>query len=126
MSEPFNELVCRVYIDKATRTDVESILSVHFSFEPNERFMKAEYHEIEVRRNNEKWREGEMIDFTYWQAHVEIYGATAEPPGCVDLTTTVLRTLWEHGYPAVAACDFEHELPWSGGGTCPEMPPVRF
>lgn len=33
----------------------------------------------------------------------------------VDLTARVLTHLWPGGFPTVAACDYEDELPWRGG-----------
>jgi hypothetical protein len=33
----------------------------------------------------------------------------------VAITSEVLKAMWDAGIPAVAACDYEDELPWSGG-----------
>jgi hypothetical protein len=55
-------------------------------------------------------------DFVRWPVQIEF---EAEPftPGerVVELVSRVLKALWESGRPAVAACDFEDELPWGGG-----------
>ncbi|GAA3439133.1 hypothetical protein [Kutzneria kofuensis] len=55
-------------------------------------------------------------DFLLWPTIVELY-ADEEPAqrAIVRVTAELLRRSWDAGVPAVAACDFEDELPWSGG-----------
>lgn len=117
---------CCVYTGKATPEAVESLLSRHFSFVPRKDLMKVGSHMVEVRRSDEKWAEEEQVVFMQWPVHVELYGDHDDPSGFTELTATVLKLLWGQGYPAVAACDFEDELPWSGGGKSPVMPSERF
>ena len=126
MISPDDSIFCRIYTGRTTNKDVASLLSLHFSFEPRGRFMKVGNHEIEVRRSDEKWSEDEQDEFTKWPVHVELAGDPDEPADFVDLTATVLRLLWGQGFPSVAACDFEDELPWAGGIRHPEIPPQGF
>jgi hypothetical protein len=55
-------------------------------------------------------------DFVRWPLLVE---AEAEQPATarhmVETTRRILAGLWDSGRPAVAACDFEDDLPWHGG-----------
>jgi len=127
MIVPLDDTIeCCVYTGKATPDAVETLLSRRFSSAPRDDFIEVGSHLIEVRRSEEKWAEEEQVVFMQWPVYVELYGDPDDPSGVTDLTATVLRTLWEHGYPAVAACDFEHELPWSGGIQSPVMPPEHF
>ncbi len=105
---------------------MENLLTRRLSHVPHKHYMKVGNHMVEVRRSDEKWAEEEQVVFMQWPVHVELYGDHDDPQGFTELTATVLRLLWAHGYSAVAACDFEHELPWSGGIQSPVMPPERF
>jgi hypothetical protein len=55
-------------------------------------------------------------DFIGWPTIVEV---EAEPEASdrsiVALTSRIVESLWDSGWPAVAACDYEAELPWKGG-----------
>ena len=56
-------------------------------------------------------------DFVHWPWQIE-YETTAspeEPPDPVRDIGTLLEALWSAGHWAVAACDYEHLLPNSGG-----------
>jgi hypothetical protein len=85
---------------------------------------------VEVRRNKDaagaaerRWRSDHRADFTdsgddfvLWPVLVEVYAEDDEGGrAIVETTARIVRALWEAGNSAVAACDFEDELPWSGG-----------
>ncbi|NML52712.1 hypothetical protein HHL19_17130 [Streptomyces sp. R302] len=62
------------------------------------------------------WDRADPDDFLPWPTVLE--GETspgAAPAEVVEAVATLLRTLWGMGYRALAACDFEHELPDAGG-----------
>jgi hypothetical protein len=67
---------------------------------------------VEVRRGNEP--AGAPDDFVRWPVIVELE-AEDDGPAIVEATAELLRTLWDAGHRAVAACDFEADLPWEGG-----------
>ncbi len=55
-------------------------------------------------------------DFVRWPLLVEL--EADDPPNdqlIVEAATKIITVAWGSGVPAVAACDFENELPWSGG-----------
>jgi hypothetical protein len=71
-------------------------------------------------------------DFVYWPTLIELDTDPDTQPGAepdaepgavqvnaaqqmVETATALIRTFWEDGYPAVAAADFEDQLPWNGG-----------
>ena len=67
---------------------------------------------VEVLRNPDA-SQGDETDFLFWPVLVEVDSDGA--PAVVELATTILTQLWNHGFPTVAACDYEDELPWRGG-----------
>lgn len=55
-------------------------------------------------------------DFVRWPVLIEVDGDDPDNgDAMVPIITSVITALWEAGHPAVAACDFEEELPWNGG-----------
>lgn len=58
----------------------------------------------------------ESKDFTQWPSVLECEPLEGTPlEGEVHALSAVLRTLWDSGFRAVAACDFEDQLPEEGG-----------
>ncbi|MFI8079769.1 hypothetical protein ACIF6L_03045 [Kitasatospora sp. NPDC086009] len=53
-------------------------------------------------------------DFIGWPLTVEAE-AEEDGPSLVEPVSRLLMAAWDRGYDAVAACDFEDELPDSGG-----------
>ncbi|MFD6951039.1 MULTISPECIES: hypothetical protein [unclassified Nocardiopsis] len=76
--------------------------------------------DVEVRRNPDSSGEGTFDeDFLFWPVLIEIEAEDDSfLPGMIVLVTDLLHSLWRAGAPAVAACDFEDRLPWSGGIRC--------
>lgn len=72
---------------------------------------------IDVRRNPRATGGGGEAadDFVRWPVTVELDGADTDRATVVDTAARILTALWDAGQPAVAACDFEDELPWAGG-----------
>ncbi|WP_351234283.1 hypothetical protein [Streptomyces sp. NPDC002133] len=61
-------------------------------------------------------RKTHRFDFLEWPTVLECEAPTGAQPGAVvAAVTTVLECLWSVGCKAVAACDFEDELPAGGG-----------
>lgn len=55
-------------------------------------------------------------DFLGWPVLVELESEPADVGrGLIEATARLLHALWDAGLGAVAACDFEDELPWAGG-----------
>ncbi|MEU5757010.1 hypothetical protein [Streptomyces sp. NPDC047829] len=56
------------------------------------------------------------FDFLQWPTVLECEAPAGAPPEeVVQAVTAVLEALWRGGFKAVAACDFEDELPARGG-----------
>ncbi|THA65760.1 hypothetical protein E6R60_33025 [Streptomyces sp. A0642] len=61
-------------------------------------------------------RRAHPFDFLEWPTVLECEAAGGAPAGeVVQAVTAVLEALWRGGFKAVAACDFEDELPARGG-----------
>lgn len=60
-------------------------------------------------------RRAHPFDFLQWPTVLECEAPAGAPAEVVQAVTTVLEALWRGGFKAVAACDFEDELPARGG-----------
>jgi hypothetical protein len=103
---------CKMFVRAEAPADVFAVLAdlldgrvVRHSFELPGRV-------VEVLRNPDA-SQGDEADFLFWPVLVEVDSDGA--PAVVELTTTILTRLWDRGFPTVAACDYEDELPWRGG-----------
>ncbi|MFF9378825.1 hypothetical protein ACF1BB_30425 [Streptomyces griseoluteus] len=60
-------------------------------------------------------RRAHPSDFLQWPTVLECEAPAGTPDEVVQAVTAVLEALWRGGFKAVAACDFEDELPARGG-----------
>ncbi|WP_212728970.1 hypothetical protein [Streptomyces sp. V17-9] len=60
-------------------------------------------------------RHAHSSDFLQWPTVLECEAHAGTPDEVVQAITAVLEALWRGGFKAVAACDFEDELPARGG-----------
>ncbi|GAA1615502.1 hypothetical protein [Actinoplanes couchii] len=71
---------------------------------------------VEARRNQATSAIEPDADFVRWRTTVELESTDlGDRSSIVDLTAQTVTRLWKSDLPAVAACDFEDRLPWSGG-----------
>ncbi|MFC9088057.1 hypothetical protein [Nocardiopsis dassonvillei] len=120
--DPHTDLYCEVFVGRTTATDARALLSAALGVGFSRGTARLGDLFVEVRRNKE--HVADETDFLFWPVVVELdseEGAAGEK--LVGTTAAVLRALWGAGYPAIAACDFEDVLPWSGGIGSPVMPP---
>jgi hypothetical protein len=105
---------------ETVRPVVESVLGQRF--EPPG-YLTVSGVDVEVNANKdargrvaEQWRAKGGAQFILWPALVELDTGEDEVTSViVELTARLLTALWDDGQPAVAACDYEDQLPWSGG-----------
>jgi hypothetical protein len=69
--------------------------------------------EIEVLRN--PGFVPDVEDFPAWPIKIEVIKQEATPSQAVDTVSKLLTFAWQAGYEAIAACDYEDELPAGGG-----------
>ncbi|MFF7183371.1 hypothetical protein [Streptomyces sp. NPDC008121] len=60
-------------------------------------------------------RRAHPYDFLEWPTVLECEAPSGAPADVVEAVAAVLESLWSLGVKAVAACDFEDELPECGG-----------
>ncbi|MEV6809775.1 hypothetical protein [Streptomyces sp. NPDC051132] len=60
-------------------------------------------------------RRAHPFDFLEWPTVLECQASAGAPAEAVQAVTAILEALWRSGFKAVAACDFEDELPARGG-----------
>jgi hypothetical protein len=116
----YENLFCKVFVD--TNEERLSLLSSikDIVLGTTERWtIDSNSMELELRKNddfNESLRFEKQDGFLYSRYYIEI-----EPIGDIKQeqyilsVSRLLENLWALGYEAVAACDFENELPRKGG-----------
>ncbi|MDG5857033.1 1,4-dihydroxy-6-naphthoate synthase [Clostridium beijerinckii] len=116
----YENLFCKVFIDtnEERLSLLNSIKDVVLGI--TERWtITSNSMELELRKNddfNESLRFEKRDGFLYSRYYIEI-----EPIGdikqeqYISSVSMLLENLWTLGYKAVAACDFENELPRKGG-----------
>ncbi|MFI7638087.1 hypothetical protein [Nonomuraea sp. NPDC049400] len=75
--------------------------------------MSAGAVEIEIRRNDNCTHDG--TDFPTWPIKMEIGRGNATSHQVIETVSKILTHAWQAGHDAVAACDYEDELPDHGG-----------
>lgn len=119
---PHTDLYCKVFVGRTTETGARTLLSALLGVGFSRGTARLGDLFVDVRRNKEHVA-GET-DFLFWPVVVELDSEErAAGERLVETTAALLRALWSAGCPAVAACDFEDVLPWSGGIGSPVMPP---
>ncbi|MBY8882712.1 hypothetical protein [Actinacidiphila acidipaludis] len=69
-------------------------------------------------------RNAHRFDFLEWPTVLECEALAGSPADVVAAVADVFEALWRGGFKAVAACDFEDELPACGGRVRYPMPPA--
>ncbi|MFD8471600.1 MULTISPECIES: hypothetical protein [Streptomyces] len=108
---------CRILVTNITVDETRRLLGSLFDGAFVRNALSVGEMEIEVRRNPAAPSGGvESDDFVRWP--VQIGTEPVTPHGetaAVDTVSRILESLWGSQAQAVAACDFEDELPWKGG-----------
>lgn len=105
---------CKIFVRLDDPDQVMNALSGMFGGAFERRSLTLDFGIIDVLRNPDFTAESD--DFVQWPVVVEL--EAQEPADAAVVVTAVSRILtvfWGTGSPAVAACDFEDELPWKGG-----------
>jgi hypothetical protein len=119
-----NTLDCKIFVETAIDPDglakmLAELLSGTVSGRPFARTVQTWCCEIEIRNNPDydkkladKFPDG-FLSFRYL---IEIYPtARADRNERIAVVASILQLLWSRGFPAIAACDYEEELPHKGG-----------
>lgn len=124
MSTEFDPYV-KIFVAGVERKEILPLLSVVFHGRFERYLLEVEGFSVEVHPNDDhKWKEHRQDDFLFWSFLGEIeseYGVSLDH--YVDKVGQTMHNFWRAGLSAVAACTFEHLLPWNGGSQSPGMPP---
>ncbi|MEU0237360.1 hypothetical protein ABZ234_06675 [Nocardiopsis sp. NPDC006198] len=110
-------LYCKIFVAKADRNSVKNVVSSVFNVSFDRNITKTPDPLVEVLRNEDSAGNGSFSeDFLYWPVLVELeLEDHSLLPLLTDQVSRLLSSLWKASLPAVAACDFEDQLPWNGG-----------
>ena len=117
-SSPFaydGSLYCKVYVDTdMVQYDLEELIAIALEAKIDYlRSIVGSGYDLEVRRNEDC---GKADDFIGWQYYLDVGAVQGQfRQAQVTLVARLLNALWSRGMGAVAACDFEEELPRRGG-----------
>ncbi|MFD6331969.1 hypothetical protein ACFWGI_20675 [Streptomyces niveus] len=108
---------CRILVTEIAIADTQSLLGRLFEGTFQQRTLTVGDIEVEVRRNPDGRDDGVPCnDFVRWPVQIEIEPNTPHGEAAmVETVSRALEALWNAKAQAVAACDFEDELPWNGG-----------
>ena len=112
---------CKIFLKNIDQDSTKTRITSLFGGEFQRHSMLLDGLTLEVRPNPDSdpsTAAGD--DFVYWPTLIELDADSGMLEGnvaqrMVDTASALIRTFWEDGYPAVAAADFEDELPWNGG-----------
>ncbi len=114
------KLECTMYLSGELNHEIQSVLNEVLENPKDARGMyDVGFAELELR-SNDIWKEGDFARtrsnflFSGWVLEIDPFEG-AEESQFLDLVSTLLRAFWAKDIMAVAACDYEHRLPWSGG-----------
>ncbi|MGW8526159.1 hypothetical protein [Nocardiopsis sp. NPDC055824] len=110
-------LYCKIFVAKTDKGSVQNVVSSVFSASFDRNIINIPDPLVEVLRNEDSTGDGSFSeDFLYWPVLVEIeLEDHSLLPLLTDQVSRLLSSLWKASLPAVAACDFEDQLPWNGG-----------
>ncbi|MFJ5034391.1 hypothetical protein ACIQB5_41515 [Streptomyces sp. NPDC088560] len=103
---------CHIYLRGGHRPSVTELVAAAVGGQADDHYtVRAGQMVFEIRHNPDV---GLADDFIGWPFTIE--AETDEPgPALVEAVSRLLKAAWNRGYDAVAACDFEDELPDLGG-----------
>ena len=107
---------CSIYVKALDASAITRRLEDALGTESDNDNIRVEGVEMDARTNPDVDVAAAATDFVRWPVLIE---ADADDPHdrepMVSVISRVITALWDAGEPAVAACDFEEELPWRGG-----------
>jgi hypothetical protein len=119
-----NDLDCKTFVETdLTQDELATLLSAALPATiekgPGVRTLHTRFGVIEIRNNEDadQVRSREFPDgFLYFRFTLEVYPMpSVRHEDRVVCVRDILTQMWSHGFAAVAACDYENELPNGGG-----------
>jgi hypothetical protein len=109
---------CKIFVNRADEAITMELLATLFGGQFQRHSMELDDVVVDARTNPDAAGEA-GDDFVRWPVLIELEaaepGTSSGGRSMVETVGRILTALWDGDQPAVAACDFEDELPWSGG-----------
>ncbi|GAA2069744.1 hypothetical protein [Actinomadura alba] len=113
MTSPEHYDYCGLYL-RGLSEDAAVELAAHATGAPRDgSLLHIDGIDIEILRNPDFTHDA--ADFPTWPVKIEIEKGHATTRQVVAAVSEILTSAWQAGYDAVAACDYEDELPEQGG-----------
>jgi len=115
-----DELYCQIYVDADVSSDelLEKVAQLVGGTVDIDTVCTANY-EIDIKKNEDfkpKCRHEEPDEFVYFRYYMDVDALPGQQrPAQIALVSKLLESLWSWRFQAVAACDYEKELPKAGG-----------
>jgi hypothetical protein len=108
---------CKIFVSQTDEAGVKESLAALLRGRFQRHSMALDNAVIDVRVNPDVADAVDVgDDFLRWPVVIEVERAESAGDSAIVATVSrILTMLWGAGQPAVAACDYEDELPWSGG-----------
>jgi hypothetical protein len=113
MTSPGRYDYCGLYLRGLSRETAIELVARATGAAGEGKFLSIDGIGVEILRN--PGSTDDAADFVAWPVKVEIERGRATAPGVVATVAKILTAAWQAGYDAVAACDYEDELPDRGG-----------
>ncbi|MFB8170192.1 hypothetical protein ACFC60_19800 [Kitasatospora purpeofusca] len=104
---------CKIFVHGADLERTTGLLASLFGTEVEDDSLTVDGIVVDVLENPDG--DPDEADFVRWPVLVEVEPLDAAPAATVGLVSRLLVGFHDAGRLAVAACDYEDELPWSGG-----------
>jgi len=108
---------CKIFVKATDPEPVKALLSALLGGTFQQRDMTVDHFDVAVLPNSYATDPPDLgDDFVVWPTMIELgMDEPVDAARMVATTSRVLVAFWDAGLPAVAACDYEDELPWAGG-----------
>ncbi|MFI8186144.1 hypothetical protein ACIF70_37390 [Actinacidiphila glaucinigra] len=105
---------CQIYVRGGHRESVTALVAATLGASADDHYtIRSGRMVFEIRLNPD---DGLAEDFIGWPFTIEAEADDSDPdPVLVEAVSRMLKAIWHRGLDAVAACDFEDELPDLGG-----------
>ena len=110
-------IYCKIFAAKANEGEISEVTLSTLGVQSQGKSIEVNDLLIEVRRNPDSRGDKNFDeDFLYWPTLVELeLQDHSQLAMLTEKVTLLLHSLWGESIPAVAACNFEDQLPWGGG-----------
>lgn len=127
MEYTLDDLACVIYVYENKNASLEEVMrSIWNSY--TQTILALDNELITYKNYDFKAKYPDFPDgFLYFSHRIEVFpNKLVSLENQIKLVSIILQSLWDKGIPAVASCDYENKLPFSGGYNQPQLPwPIK-